>query len=137
MIQKSLICLVFLLYSFSPASAQQKFTISGTIRDAATGETLIGATVKIQGATQTFGTSSNAYGFYSLTGNSGEYNLTVSYTGYEATTKKITLSTSAKFNFELKPDKGALDEVVITAGSRKNDNVRSPQMGLDKLNMKD
>ncbi|MCX2483506.1 TonB-dependent receptor [Pedobacter sp. MR2016-24] len=137
MIQKSLICLFFLLYAFSPASAQQKFTISGTIRDAATGETLIGATVKIQGTTQSFGTSSNAYGFYSLTGNSGEYNLIVSYTGYEATTKRITLSSSAKFNFELKPDKGALDEVVITAGSRKNDNVRSPQMGLDKLNMKD
>jgi hypothetical protein len=136
MIQKSYTCLLFLFCLFSTAFAQQKITISGTVRDAATGETLIGATVKIQGEPQSFGTSSNAYGFYSLSGNSGEYNLMVSYTGYQSFTRKITLTSALKLNIELTTDRAALQEVVITSSNRKNENVRSPQMGLDKLDMK-
>ena len=58
---KGLICLFFILAAI-PASAQKKYTISGTIKDAATGEVLIGATVKLKEATQN-GTASNSYGF--------------------------------------------------------------------------
>jgi len=136
MILKRYLSLFFFLCLFSQAFAQQKFTISGTIRDAATGETLIGATVKIQNATQSFGTSCNAYGFYSLTANSGDYDMIVSYTGYQSYTKKITLTSSLKINVELGGNKGDLNEVVITSKNRKNENVKSPQMGLDKLDMK-
>jgi len=136
MILKRYLSLFIFLCLFSQAFAQQKFTISGTIRDAATGETLIGATVKIQNATQSFGTSGNAYGFYSLTGNTGDYNMIVSYTGYQSYTKTITLTSSLKINVELSGNKGDLNEVVITSKNRKNENVKSPQMGLDKLDMK-
>ncbi|RYE06707.1 MAG: hypothetical protein EOP51_34300, partial [Sphingobacteriales bacterium] len=82
------------------------------------------------------GTTSNEYGFYSLTQADGEYDLTVTYTGYQAYTKKITLTGGLSINVEL-INGSELQEVVITAGERKNENVRSPQMGLDKLNMKD
>jgi hypothetical protein len=136
MIQKSYLSLILFLCLFSQAFAQQKFTISGTIRDASTGETLIGATVKIQNTTQSFGTSSNSYGFYSLSGNSGDYDVTVSYTGYKSFTKKISLTAALKLNVELGTGQGDLNEVVISSKNRKNENVRSPQMGLDKLDMK-
>jgi len=136
MILKRYLSLFIFLCLFSQAFAQQKFTISGTIRDAATGETLIGATVKIQNATQSFGTSGNAYGFYSLTGNTGDYDMIVSYTGYQSYTKTISLTSSLKINVELGGNKGDLNEVVITSKNRKNENVKSPQMGLDKLDMK-
>lgn len=136
MIQKSYTCLIFLFCLISTSFAQQRFTISGTIRDAATGETLIGASIKLQGATQSYGTSSNAYGFYSMSGTGGVYNLTISYTGYEPSTRKITLQSSMKINVDLGTDKGQLKEVVITSSGRRDENVRSPQMGLNKIDMK-
>jgi len=43
---------------------QVKHTISGSLRDAATGESLIGATVYVPGLEK--GTTTNTYGFYSL-----------------------------------------------------------------------
>lgn len=136
--QKYLYYLFFLFLSVPhlTAFAQQRFTISGNIRDAATGETLIGATVKIQGIKDRFGTAANEYGFFSITGTAGEYELTVSYAGYQAYTKKITLNAPLKLNIQLAAG-NALQEVVVKASQRKNENVRSPQMGLDKLNMKD
>lgn len=119
-----------------PTPKKQQFTLSGTVRDAATGETLIGATVKIQNPENRSGAMTNAYGFYSLTNSQGTYDLTVSYAGYQSFTRKITLNAALKVNAELKPASD-LQEVVIRSSDRKNENVRSPQMGLDKLNMQD
>jgi len=121
--------------SFS-LSAQQRFAISGTVRDASTGETLIGATVKLQSATQNSGIATNAYGFYSITAAEGEYSLIVSYSGYQSNTQKITLNKALKINIELAAVSD-LQEVVISASERKNENVKSPQMGLNKINMAD
>jgi hypothetical protein len=132
--------LYFLLFSITSApfllSAQQRFAISGTVRDASTGETLIGATVRLQSATQNSGIATNAYGFYSLTANEGEYSLIVSYSGYQSNTQKITLNKALKINIELAAVSD-LQEVVISASERKNENVKSPQMGLNKINMAD
>ena len=74
--------------------AQDKVTISGQVRDAKTGEDLIGATLFLQ----ELGTGgvSNVYGFYSLTVPSGDYSLTVSFIGYEPVTQKIVLSEDLK-----------------------------------------
>ena len=59
---KTLLFVLFLLVA-CPVFAQKSFTISGAIEDAATGEKLIGATVKIKELPQS-GTITNAYGFY-------------------------------------------------------------------------
>lgn len=132
--------LFFLLFSVASApfylSAQQRFAISGTVRDALTGETLIGATVKLQSPSQNTGIATNAYGFYSLTAAEGEYSLVVSYSGYQTNTQNITLNKALKFSIELKAVSD-LQEVVISAAERKNENVKSPQMGLNKIDMKD
>ncbi|NRF39751.1 TonB-dependent receptor [Pedobacter foliorum] len=132
--------LFFLLFSVASTpfylSAQQRFAISGTVRDASTGETLIGATVKLQSPSQNTGIATNAYGFYSLTAAEGEYSLVISYSGYQTNTQNITLNKALKFNIELKAVSD-LQEVVISATERKNENVKSPQMGLNKIDMKD
>lgn len=117
-------------------SAQQRFSISGTVRDAATGETLIGASVILQNASQKTGIATNAYGFYSVSANAGEYNLIISYSGYQALAQKVTLNKALKINVELK-DASNLQEVVISARDRKNENVKSPLMGMNKIDMKD
>jgi hypothetical protein len=127
--------LYILLLSSVTATAQKRFTLSGTVRDAATGETLIGATVKIQGTTGNAGATTNAYGFYAVTAAEGTYTLTVSYISYKSVVKSILLDKNMSVNTELQAG-AELQEVVVRAGDRKNDNVRSPQMGVEKLDMK-
>ena len=127
--------LCFLLLSSVTATAQKRFTLSGSVRDAATGETLIGATVKIQGTAGNAGATTNAYGFYAVTAAEGTYTLTVSYISYKSVVKTIVLNQNMSFNADLQAG-AELQEVVVRAGDRKNDNVRSPQMGVEKLDMK-
>ena len=71
-----------------------KHTISGTIRDKASGETLIGATVYIPELKA--GIISNTYGFYSLTIPSGDYTIESSYLGYEPFRETLLLKTDIK-----------------------------------------
>ncbi|RQO75447.1 hypothetical protein DBR43_08860 [Pedobacter sp. KBW06] len=129
---------LFTLLSSVPfiLSAQQRISISGTVKDGATGETLIGATVKLQSSGQNTGLATNAYGFYSITAPTGEYNLIVSYSGYQISTQKVLVNKALTINIALAPA-STLQEVQISAGELKNENVKNPQMGLNKINMKD
>ena len=122
-----------LLFAASGSFAQKKLVISGTIKDATTGEQLIGASIRIQELLHS-GTSTNNYGFYSIAANEGEYTLLFSYIGYQTFTKKISLHKSQGLNISLS-SKTSLQEVVISANKPNNDQVTSPQMGLEKLNM--
>ncbi|OWK69974.1 TonB-dependent receptor [Pedobacter sp. AJM] len=126
---------IFLLLLFSSSvSAQNKFTLSGTIRDASSGETLIGATIKISGPANA-ATLTNNYGYFALTQTEGTYTVTVSYTGFIPVTKSITLNKDTKLNEELKSTND-LAEVTVNANNRKNENVKSAQMGLERIDMK-
>ncbi|PST84165.1 hypothetical protein C7T94_05400 [Pedobacter yulinensis] len=129
---KTTVLTLLSLFFFLAASAQQKFTLSGTVRDAATGEAMIGATVR---AGTDYVTTSNAYGYYALTMPQGNYALTVSFVGYEQLNQVVTLNKNLRLNPELK-NASNLDDVVIRANARKDENVRSAQMGLEKVDMK-
>ena len=124
------ILLVFYLLISIPVSAQKKFTVSGNVKDAATGEILIGATITLNKTS----TSSNNYGFYSLTAPEGSYILSVTYVGYAPAAYTIALTENKVVDVALNP-KAELQEVVINAHARNNDNVVSPQMGVEKLDM--
>jgi len=115
------------------AYAQKRFIISGTMKDALTGETLIGATVKIKEIPQG-GTASNSYGFYSLSAPEGEYTLLFTYIGYETISRTVSLRQSQTINMALS-SKSELSAVVISSNRPNNSNITSPQMGLEKLNM--
>jgi hypothetical protein len=58
-------------------TAQSRFTLNGYIRDSATGESVIGATITING--QQKATISNQYGFYSITLDSGVYDISIAH----------------------------------------------------------
>lgn len=127
--------LFFLLISINQFSfAQKKFNISGTIRDAASGETLIGATVKLSGKTSA-ATLTNDYGYFALTQPEGDYTVIISYAGYQSVSKTINLNKDTKLNEELK-SANDLAEVTVSANNRKNENVKSAQMGLERVDMK-
>ena len=64
--------------------AQEKFTLSGTISDSKNNETLIGVNVVIPEPKT--GTTTNEYGFYSITIPKGNYTVQISYMSYQTIT---------------------------------------------------
>jgi hypothetical protein len=124
---------IILITSVSSSFAQKKHTVSGIIRDGATGEQLIGATVKIKELPQN-GTATNSYGFYSISAYEGEYTLLFTYVGYQTVTRQVSMHQNQTINIEL-PPKSELKEVVISSNKPNNDQIVSPQMGVEKLSM--
>ncbi|MEJ0055998.1 MAG: TonB-dependent receptor [Bacteroidota bacterium] len=115
------------------AAGQNKYTISGFIKDLATGEELIGANVIVRNLPAT-GVSANAYGFYSITLSEGAYILATQFVGYSTRVDTINLKSNVRLDFKLDNAVSQLDEVVIT--SEKNDqNITENQMGTQKLDV--
>jgi len=112
-------------------AAQDKFTLSGYVKDSLSGETLIGASVAFNGHGKAV--ASNQYGFYSITLPRGTYLMTASFAGYQPQQINITLDRNIEQNFYL-PVKTALQEVVVSSRRRDN-NVRNAQMGKIDLNI--
>ncbi len=112
-----------------------KHTVSGTITDASTGESLIGAGVTVKELPGT-GASTNAYGYFSLTLLDGKYTLQVSYIGYKQFVQSLDLSANKMLQIKLEPNSQQLDEIEITA-VRKNNNITSTEMGVERLEMKE
>lgn len=124
--------LLMLIWVWSAGSlhAQQKHTLNGYVLDAATGETLIGATITVKGNSK--GISSNNYGFYSITLAEGKYTLLCSYVGYLSQEVSLQLHKDSAINFSLSPGVALSEEVIVSAKKRDN-NVKAAQMG--KLNL--
>ena len=125
---KNFLSLLFLI-SFSVLS-QEKHTISGTIYDDSNNETLIG--VSIYFPEVNIGTTTNEYGFYSVTLPEGIYEIQLSYLGYATISETINLKEKLSRNFKLKEEAESLDEIVIESNIE-NLNVRTPQMSVNKL----
>src|SRR3546814_1196771 len=93
--------LVSNLFLFNiPSSAQETFTISGTIQSATTGETLIGVSVQTNNAGQTAGAASNEYGFYSLSLPRGTYSLEISALGMQSRSIEVILDQIGRAHVE-------------------------------------
>src|SRR5690606_35375529 len=108
--------LFFLLLSalLGPGAFGQPATVSGTVRDAETGETLIQATVLAEGTG--LGTTTNRQGFYALAGVApGEVALVVSYLGYEPARETRTLAPGERRRLDvaLRPAAFEGGEVVV------------------------
>jgi iron complex outermembrane receptor protein len=93
--------IVLLCFSFSHISFSQQATIQGIVKDAGTGEALVGATVLQPPAN---GTVTDISGAYKLTVEPGEVTLVVSYIGM----KQDTL------HFNLKPGQTKVKDIVVT-----------------------
>jgi hypothetical protein len=114
------------------AFAQDKTTLSGYVRDAETGEVLIGATVFIPDAMH--GTYTNSYGFYSLTVPPGTYAVSYQYLGYQTLSQQLELTESLRKDIELATESSQMEEVVIQAEAADN-NIQSTEMGVSRLSI--
>ncbi len=126
----SLLCLLFL--SCLLATAQEKFTLSGTISDSNSNENLIGVNLFIPELKT--GVTTNEYGFYSITIPKGNYSVRISYMGYQTLEETLQLSQNTKTNFKLLTNENTLKEVIITDTKTKTD-IRKPEMSVNKLSI--
>lgn len=130
---KSLVAGLLLVITTSTVTAQD-FTLSGNLQDATTGEDLLYATVSVEGTT--LGTTSNLYGFYSLTLPAGTYQINYSYLGYETKTVTINLTGNINKDVELSPSSNQLKEVVVTA-KNEDENVTNTEVSVLSLDIKE
>nr|WP_304967824.1 TonB-dependent receptor [uncultured Parabacteroides sp.] len=105
-------------------TVSSKYTVSGYITDAVSSETLIGA--NILEARRHAGTSTNPFGFYSLTLPEGETELLYSYLGYETGHCRFVLSRDTVMNIRLRTD-NRLEEIVVLS-NKKETGIRATAM---------
>ncbi len=108
-----------------------RHTVSGYVRDSLTNEALPGLTVTVVG--KTWGTTSNAYGFYSITlPADSAFTLAYSYLGYVTQRRSVRLTADRTLDIRLVEEGMQLSEVVIS-GDKPTDPVEQTQMGLTRL----
>ncbi|PTL98731.1 MAG: hypothetical protein DA394_08160 [Candidatus Arcticimaribacter sp.] len=130
--------LLFIAFSSSDATAQvtnesppKNSTIYGNITDDLSGESLIGASVIVRSLQ--IGSSSNEYGYYSLTVSPGDYVLEVSFVGYTTQNINISITENKKVAFELKPLSTVLDEVIGYSKKETKSQVETVLGGISNL----
>ncbi len=110
----------------------QNFSISGTLKDASNGETVIGATIFLKEVNKV--TTTNQYGFYSITAPKGNYTIQFSYVTFKTVEQKIILDKNININYNFLPIQTDLNEVEITTKIT-NQNVKTTQMSAVQLDM--
>lgn len=126
------------IFLYSPAQTKNntgsgiRYTINGYVKDSLSGESIIGATITVDG--QSKGVTSNQYGFYSLTLEEGEYSIAITHVSYLAKVLPVSLDKNVQFNFELIPRSAAINEVVVFS-KRRDANVKNAQMGKIDLSI--
>ncbi|MEO6611252.1 MAG: TonB-dependent receptor [Chitinophagaceae bacterium] len=126
------IVLVFLGCVAFGQNQPARFTLNGYVKDSLSGESIIGATISVNG--QSKGVASNQYGFYSITLDAGNYNLSVSHVTYTGKLISIDLNSNRSFNFEMLPRAAAISDVIVYS-RRRDGNVKNAQMGKVDLSM--
>ncbi|WP_199200323.1 TonB-dependent receptor [Adhaeribacter arboris] len=117
---------ILFLVLAGPLFGQQKLTISGYIRDAVSGESLPGATIRVKDKINQ-GVAANNYGFYSLTLPTGNHTLIAQYLGYQAQEISFHLTQNLQQNVLLSSASVQVQEVIIT-DKRPDEQVKSTQM---------
>lgn len=122
--------LIFCIFTYTFVFAQQKYTISGVVKDKNSLETVIGVNIYIPEISK--GVSTNEYGYYSLTIPEGTYNLTISFLGFKKISKIIDLNSDQRIEFLLEEDATSLDEIVLKENTSLA-NISSPEMSVIKM----
>lgn len=126
------IVVVLLLFSTFLLQAQQKFTLNGVVKDAASNETLYGANVLVPALNT--GTTTNEYGFYSLRLPAGTHKVLFTYVGFQEIVRQIIIASNQTENIDLTETSQALQEVVISDNVERL-NIKKPEMSVNKLDI--
>lgn len=125
--------LTLILFFLVTGVFSKSVTISGYIKDAGDGEGLIGATCYIPEIKN--GTVTNQYGFYSITLPEGIHQIDYSFVGYETQTANLNINKDTVIDIYLAEKSRQLNDVIVSA-TRKDRNVESIEMSMEKLPVK-
>ena len=126
------LALLILVCSTSQVQAQDTASISGFVKDAESGETLILANLRISGSL--LGAATNTAGYYTITGlPAATYTILVSYIGYQSQEIQIDLSADehSRLDIELSPLGFEVGEIVVTAEADSEEEQR--QLGASRM----
>jgi len=125
--------IVFVLFCLSTSLfAQDKFTLSGFIREKSSSEELIGANIICEQLK--LGATTNPYGFYSMTLPEGDYTIRYSFIGYKDVIREVKLNKSQRIDINLSTFTEQLSEIVLEDEALQK--VRSIEMSVNKLDTK-
>ncbi|MFD2719361.1 TonB-dependent receptor domain-containing protein [Hymenobacter monticola] len=120
------------VYEIGAGGGSGKVTLGGHIRELKSGEPVIGASIVAEALN--LGTTTDQFGYYSLTLPAGRHDLKIRGLGIKNTKRQVVLRGNGKLEIEVEEDIITLKEVVIEA--EKDKNVSGMQMGLEKLDIK-
>ncbi len=131
-----LLSTLFLILVFTTFNSRTQTTNSGTVsgyvRDAESGEELIGATILVKELNK--GVVTNAYGFYSLTIPLQKVIIRFSYIGYSPENIEVEITSGKRLDVELHPKNTELEEVVVKL-EKGDHNIRSSEIGIEKIDI--
>ena len=135
---KSIFLILLLTITFIDLTGQQpdRYTISGYVKEAGSGELLVGVNIYL--SDHKTGTITNSYGFFSLTlPEADSIELIVSYVGFNPEIRKISLHNNVELNIDLKSTV-LLEEVTITAErkERLSESVRMSTVSIPVAQIK-
>ncbi|MBN9380455.1 MAG: TonB-dependent receptor [Chitinophagaceae bacterium] len=128
-----LICLLVLSLRLQ-AQEPPKHTISGTVRAKVSGETILRATIVVDG--KNTGVTTNDYGFFSITLPDGKYTLIISAVGWETKALEVTLHENLQLQATMEIQGTQLQDATVTAQTRGR-SIRGTQMGVEHLSTKE
>lgn len=130
-----ILLLLSLFNSVNQAIGQKNYTISGSIKSKNSGESIIGASVKVLNSN--YGTTSNEYGFYSISLAADTYQIVYSAIGKTPDTISINLVSSIEKNIQLMDANYELTSVTVTSSKSFGRAVSGSQMGIEKLSVQE
>ncbi|MBG9377747.1 TonB-dependent receptor [Panacibacter sp. DH6] len=113
-------------------TGEERVTVTGYIRDAKSGEPVIGASVYIQNPT--IGVSTDQYGYFTIQLPKGKHTLFVQSIGMTDTKRQLLVQGEGKINIDMAGTVMTLKRVIVSA--EKASNIRSLQMGSQKIDIK-
>lgn len=117
---------------FKVENGKDEFQLDGVVKDARTGEKLIGVAIFDQ--TSKTGTATNEKGYYSLNLSDGSHRIEFSYIGYKSLEKDIKIKKSTTVNVKLSPVSKELGEVTIEAEAEDH-NITSTEVSVERMTM--
>ena len=132
-IKKTFWVILFFSISFTSWAQNKKYTISGYVKEKGSLESLPGVTVYIPSIDK--GIITNGYGFYSITIDSGTYEIIYRYVGFDGIKKTISLNKDIQLDQLLSESTIQLEEVTINAELVEKESKNS-QMSLIKVTSK-